>query len=243
MFIGFILTPISPHSVLPYITPYMRRMCYAEDHSNRVQELMETNLAIYISLFYTGMKSIAFCLWSGKNLYFADDSKNSLYLQKPSVFFKTQFFMPFLIWILKMYLPPLDEGDVYLKNTLFSLKHLKIKYLCHSIGGNSAAMIRIELPSVSNIVLTVALFHSFINWAFWFPWKPNCRHGLLRSSLCCTKHKELWVCCWVTSFLAAAKAPTGGGNLSTCASEASILVFSWRIRMDFPGLSYPDSYA
>lgn len=152
-------------------------------------------------------------------------------------FFKTQFFMPFLIWILKMYLPPLDEGDVvYLKNTFFFLKHLKIKYLCHSIGGNSAAMIRIELPSVSNIVLTVALFHSFINWAFWFPWKPNCRHGLLRSSLCCTKHKELWVCCWVTSFLAAAKAPTGGGNLSTCASEASILIFSLK---GSDGFSWP----
>lgn len=93
-------------------------------------------------------------------------------------------------------------------------------------------MIRIELPSVSNIAFIVALFPSFINWAFWFPWQPNCRHGLLRSSLCCTKHKELWVCYRVTSFLAV----TGGGDLRTCSSEASILIFSLE---DSDGFSWP----
>ena len=79
----------------------------------------------------------------------------------------------------------------YTLKFVFFLKHLKIKYLHHFAGRNSVAMIRIESPSVSNIAFTVALFHSFINWAFWFPWQPNCRHWLLRSSLGCTKQKEL----------------------------------------------------
>lgn len=102
----------------------------------------------------------------------------------------------------------------------------------HFTGRNAVAMVRIELPSVSNVAFTVALFHSFINWAFWFPWKLNCRHWLLRSSLCCTKHKDLWVCYRVTSFLAV----TGTGNLSTCSSETSILIFSLK---DSSGFSWP----
>lgn len=59
-FTGFIFTRISPHSVIPYTTPYVRKMCYSESHSNSVQRVMETNLTISISLFYTGMKSVEF---------------------------------------------------------------------------------------------------------------------------------------------------------------------------------------
>jgi hypothetical protein len=86
-----------------------------------------------------------------------------------------------------------------------------------------------KLPSVSNVALAVALFHSFINWAFWFPWKPICGHWLLRNSLHCTKHKELQVCCRVTSFLAV----TSSGNLRVCSSEESILIFSLKDSYEF----------
>lgn len=174
------------------------------------------------------------------NLYFTDDSKNILYLQKPSVFLRHNFFnaIPHLnsknVFATLFQKDAVDGGNViYLKNSFSPPKHLKIKYLCHSTGRNSAAIIRIELPSVSNIAFIVALFPSFINWAFWFPWKPNCRHGLLRSSVCCTKHKELWVCYRVTSFLAV----TGSGNLSTFSSGPPSWFSAWRILMDFPYLS------
>lgn len=102
--------------------------------------------------------------------------------------------MLFLIWTWKNALATLLQKDAKDGVMRYSLKirffpwTFKIKYLHHLAVRNSVAMI-IESPSVSNVAFTVAWLHSFINWAFWFPWQPNCRHWLLRSSLGYTKQE------------------------------------------------------
>lgn len=127
MFIGFILTHISSHSVLPYTTPCMRKMCYSESHSSCVQEVMETNLTVYLLVLYRNevFSRILLVIW--KEFIFCRDSKDILYLQKPSAFLKHKFLMLILIWILKMYFPPFFRknqwmGVMWYKLIFFPLK-------------------------------------------------------------------------------------------------------------------------
>lgn len=76
-----------------------------------------------------------------------------------------------------------------LKKLVFVFKHLKIKCLYNFTGRNSVAIMT-TVTSVSKIAFIVSLFHSYLNWASWFLWEPNCQHWLLRSSLCCTTHRN-----------------------------------------------------
>lgn len=141
----------------------------------------------------------------------------------------------FLLWILKMHLllffRKMQRCGIF-KKLAFIFKHLKIKSVPHFTGWSSVAMIRIELPSVSSAAFTVALFHSFINWAFWFPWEPNRRHWLLRSSLCCTKHRSCecaaeWLHPWQWQAV---------GILALLQGRSPSWFLAWRILMDFPDL-------